>query len=55
MARLEEGPFSCHEILSVALQVAQTLEEAHERGIGHRDLKPQDTKASSEGKVKVLD
>ena len=53
--RLEAGPLSLTESLSVALQITQALEEAHEKGIVHRDLKPQNIKASSEGKVKVLD
>ena len=53
--RLESGPLSFNESLSVSLQIALALEEAHEKGIVHRDLKPQNIKASSEGKVKVLD
>jgi Tol biopolymer transport system component len=53
--RLEQGPLTFNEILSVSLQIALALEEAHEKGIVHRDLKPQNIKASMEGKVKVLD
>ena len=53
--RLEAGPLSFTESLSIGLQITQALEEAHEKGIVHRDLKPQNIKAPSEGKTKVLD
>jgi len=53
--RLEQGPLSVEESLSIAGQIAKALEEAHEKGIVHRDLKPQNIKASIDGRVKVLD
>ncbi|HEX9800227.1 MAG TPA: protein kinase [Thermoanaerobaculia bacterium] len=53
--RLEGGPLPFDESLSISLQIAQALEEAHEKGIVHRDMKPQNVKAPTEGKVKVLD
>jgi len=53
--RLESGPLSLTESPSFALQIAQALAEAHEKGIVHRDLKPHNIKASSEGKIKILD
>ena len=36
--RLESGPLPFTESLSFAQQIAQTLEEAHDKGIVHRDL-----------------
>ena len=36
--RLKHGPFPLGEALSVARQVAEALEAAHEKGIVHRDL-----------------
>src|SRR5262245_19622735 len=38
--RIAAGPLPLEEALSVARQIAEALEAAHERGIIHRDLKP---------------
>ena len=43
------------EALSIARQIAEALEAAHERGIVHRDLKPANVKVRDDGTVKVLD
>ncbi len=54
-ARRAAGPMDVGEILDVAAQVAEALVEAHERGIVHRDVKPQNIMLSARGQVKVLD
>ena len=53
--RLVRGPLPVQESLELALQIAEALEAAHEKGVIHRDLKPANIKVTSEGKVKVLD
>jgi serine/threonine-protein kinase len=53
--RISRGPLPLEESLSVARQIAEALEAAHEKGIVHRDLKPANVKVTEEGKVKLLD
>jgi serine/threonine-protein kinase len=43
------------EVLSIARQIIEALDAAHEKGIVHRDLKPANVKGTPAGMVKVLD
>jgi serine/threonine-protein kinase len=53
--RLKRGPIPVEESLKLALQIAEALEAAHEKGVIHRDLKPANIKVTPDGTVKVLD
>ncbi len=53
--RIARGPIPLHDTLSIARQIADALEAAHEKGIIHRDLKPANIKITPDGVVKVLD
>jgi eukaryotic-like serine/threonine-protein kinase len=53
--RLGAGSFSEPDVLSIGIQVAEALEEAHRSGIVHRDLKPGNVMLTERGIVKVLD
>src|SRR6202166_1223557 len=50
-----DGAVPVEAALTIAKQIAEALEAAHEKGIIHRDLKPANVKLTTEGKVKVLD
>ncbi len=51
----KKGKLSIREATSIALQVSAGLEAAHNNGIIHRDVKPQNIIISMDGKVKVAD
>jgi len=53
--RIAHGPLPIDESLSIAKQIVEALEAAHEKGIVHRDLKPANIKVRPDGTVKVLD
>ncbi|HTQ62484.1 MAG TPA: protein kinase [Candidatus Solibacter sp.] len=53
--RLAKGTLPEKDWLSISLQIAAALEEAHEHGIVHQDLKPGNIIVTPKGQVKVVD
>jgi tetratricopeptide (TPR) repeat protein len=52
---LEKGKFSADEAARIMLQICRALEAAHNEGVIHRDLKPQNIMVDSSGKAYVMD
>jgi len=53
--RIKAGPIPVEESLKLALQIAEALEAAHEKGVVHRDLKPANVMVTPAHKIKILD
>ena len=53
--RLNRGAIPVEESLKLALQIADALKAAHDKGVIHRDLKPLNIKVTDDDTVKVLD
>jgi serine/threonine-protein kinase len=50
-----KGPLPFDEVWKIALQIADALEYAHEKGLVHRDLKPANVKVTPDAVTKLLD
>jgi hypothetical protein len=53
--RLSGGAMPVRRAVETAIQIAQGLAAAHEKGIIHRDLKPGNVFVAKDGHVKILD
>ena len=54
-ARLTNGPLPVREAVQAGIQIADALDEAHGRGIIHRDIKTANLMRTGRGLIKVLD
>lgn len=53
--RLTAGPLPLREAVETGIQIADALDEAHSRGIVHRDIKSANVMRTARGLVKILD
>jgi serine/threonine protein kinase/tetratricopeptide (TPR) repeat protein len=53
--KIASAPPTLEEALEIALQIAQGLLAAHERGLVHRDIKPANIIVSDDGIIKIVD
>lgn len=53
--RINKGSLGTDEALKIAIQVTEGLEEAHKKGIVHRDIKSANIMITDKGQAKVMD
>ncbi len=53
--KIEKGPLDVAEAVDIAIQVAEGLEDAHEKSIVHRDIKPSNIMVTAKGQAKIMD
>lgn len=52
---VKRGPLPLKRLLDIGIQIADGLASAHQAGVVHRDLKPDNIMISKEGRAKILD
>ena len=53
--QLQAGPIPQRKAVEYAIQIARGLAAAHEKGVVHRDLKPDNIFLLNDGRIKILD
>ena len=54
-AKINSGPLRLDEAIEIAVEIAEGLQEAHSKGIIHRDIKSGNIMLTATGRVKVMD
>ncbi len=54
-ARIGDGPLGTDDAIEYAIQIGDALQEAHGKGIVHRDVKPENIMINGRNQVKVMD
>jgi len=54
-AKIDRGPLKTKDALDIAIQVAEGMEQAHKKGIVHRDIKSANIMLTDAGQAKVMD
>ncbi|MEK6565391.1 MAG: serine/threonine-protein kinase, partial [Bacteroidota bacterium] len=52
---IEKGPLKIDEAVDVAIQAAEGLQAAHEKGIVHRDVKSSNIMVTNKGRAVIMD
>ncbi|NIM15539.1 MAG: protein kinase [Candidatus Aminicenantes bacterium] len=53
--KIDAGPLKIDEALKIAVQAAEGLQAAHEKGIVHRDIKSANIMVTEKGQTKIMD
>src|SRR4030067_1376693 len=53
--KIKSGPLKTEEAFGIAIQVAEGLDEAHGKGLIHRDIKSANIMITGKGQAKIMD
>ena len=54
-AKIDKGSIGIEEAVDIAIQVAEGMEQAHKKGIVHRDIKSANIMVTDAGQAKIMD
>ncbi len=53
--KIADAPMKINDVISYAIQIGEALQEAHNNGVVHRDIKTENIMINSKNQVKVMD